>query len=1213
MTNTAASQQEFSDYLAFATYRALPERLDDRAQRERSYQHMLCRALNLGTVVGFVGAGCSWTQGYPTWKQLALNIAQFTRTKFPERASEVPCVREVLTWYGDCDKSCPSEQLTLWIGKCMTILETKPELYEQFLIDQFDLQVERQASASNPYPDLFKLDIHRFVTTNYDLELERQLLKDPDRHLESKDDKLKALSPTAGRRGPLRSFSQYSKKVSDFEQLALFALAKVRGQEDAVFHCHGRYDEPEHLIATEAQYQRWYLSDQDSSRRTFRQTIELLLESNPLLFVGYGLADDDLLRPLRYIKALERGHQLRRPLFALVPRFVPDPAQKDNARRADLQSMADDAGNEVLFERYGLHVITFEVQRRDDPEAYGRALSEKLQEIKRCWEADRKELTEKPKVRASRIGNKRARTYRDNPCETEVPRGRILRRVGAAAAATPTTLESAIEESRLLCLSGPPGSGKSKHLLALLGTLESSQAFERCFYWNAHYDNEFLPAFDDAIAFFLAGLPDSKQSRHENLISVLESEKLLLVIDGCERLLHVNGVTGEVESYSMAFTRLLNGLDPDRLRSTVVISGRVMPAQLESPRSRRNIEVGRLVTDDLLAWDKGSFKDLSAERHLPTALCSLLNGHSYGICLANHLLEKKEPGKRLAALADLLQDLARRSPNQRLHEMVKYSLKATGKEEDLFRALLERMAQFVGPISLRTCEISYRCAVSEVTGQKDARIPAGGIQEVLNDLHDKWDLIFMTPRKDADGEPCWCVHSTARRMLLQPRHGLAPDALPDFGISGLTSGRVDAYLDDNWREQVRDLFDKVMQASEKLVKGAATGGAPAAQQDARRAADLCRDAFSLLRNTMAATTVPRWKEGNYDSYIQQLIRMLRLVKAVWARACSSHPTWWSYCEYFDRQLIEDREAPLHVSELAWLYNEHGLALSAEGQLSDAYAVWEQAYELTRVMEHSQAGGGYRVEILLNLTHVFIEMGMLREARRYLDRAERFNARLRDPDIRGRILGFRGLLAYLGGNLPEASDLFSECARRLADGNNLRARSVFHKHHADLALSMGEIPRAEQLIRQSRALAEAGVFPDLVAFARVSQGHLHVDRGEFKEARREYESLLDEARRMGSRKLEAECQATLSVLCLQEGDVEGARVRAMAALSLANELALGLRLTHSMVVLGQATVRAGQRDLGVAYLRNAHRLATEQEYWHCAWKAQNALQEMGVPV
>lgn len=1199
MTSTPAGQQEFSDYLAFATYRALPERLDDRAQRERSYQHMLCRALNLGTVVGFVGAGCSWTQGYPTWKDLALNIAKFTRTKIPERASEVPRVSKALT------KRCPSEQLTLWIGKCMTILETKPKLYKQFLTREFALQTKRRATASNPYPDLFKLDIHRFVTTNYDLELERQLLKDPDRHLESKE--LRALSRGAARRRePLRSFSQYSKEVSDFEQLALFALARVRGQEYAVFHCHGRYDEPEHLIATEAQYQRWYLSDQDSSRRTFRQTIELLLESNPLLFVGYGLADDDLLRPLRYIRALEGGHKLRRPLFALVPRFRPDPARK---KAADLQNMADDAKAEVLFERYGLHVITFEVERRDNPELYGRALSGKLQEIKDQWEADRKELTEKPKVRASRIGDKTARTYRDNPCETEVPRGRIVRREGAAAV-TPTTLESAIDESRLVCLSGPPGSGKSKHLLALLDTLDSSQAFERCFYWNAHYGNEFLPAFDDALAFFLAGDLDYKRSRHENLISVLESKKLLLVIDGCERLLHVNGVTGEVESYSMAFTRLLNGLDPFRLRSTVVISGRVMPAQLESPRPRRNIEVGRLVTDDLLAWDKDSFKDLSAKPHLLTALCSLLNGHSYGICLANHLLENEEPSKRLAALAGLLQDLARRSPNQRLHEMVN---KATGKKEDLFRALLERMAQFVGPISERTCEISYQCAVREVAPRKGAQIRPGGIKKVLDDLHDKWDLIFKTPRTDADGESCWCVHSTARRMLLQPRHGLASDALPDFGISGLTSGRIDAYLDDNWRAQVGDLFDKVMQVSEKLVTGAAKGKAPAAQKKARRAADLCRDAFSLLRNTMAATTVPRWKEGNYDSYIQQLIRMLRLVKAVCARAGTSEPIWWSYCEYFDRQLIEDREAPLHVSELAWLYNELGLALSAEGQLRDAYAIWEQAYELTRVMEHFQPGGGYRVEVLLNLTHVFMEMGMLREARRYLDRAERFNARLRDPDIHGRILGFRGLLAYLGGNLPEASELFSECARRLADGNNLRARSVFHKHHADLALSMGDIPRAEQLIRQSRALAEAGVFPDLVAFARVSQGHLQVDRREFKEARREYESLLDEARRMGSRKLEAECQATLSVLCLQEGDVEGARVRAMAALSLANELALGLRLTHSMVVLGQATVRAGQGELGVAYLRNAHRIAKEQEYWHCAWKAQNALQEMGVPV
>jgi hypothetical protein len=263
------------------------------------------------------------------------------------------------------------------------------------------------------------------------------------------------------------------------------------------------------------------------------------------------------------------------------------------------------------------------------------------------------------------------------------------------------------------------------------------------------------------------------------------------------------------------------------------------------------------------------------------------------------------------------------------------------------------------------------------------------------------------------------------------------------------------------------------------------------------------------------------------------------------------------------------------------------------------------------MEHPHPGGGYRIEVLLSLTHVFIEMGRLRDAQDYLTNAEELNAALRDADCEGRILGFRGLLAQLGGNLPEADLLYDECKKKLKDGTNLRARSIFLKYHADLKMSRNELNDADLLIRESRALAEAGVFPDLVAFARVSQGHWLARKERYNESRQEYLSLLQEAQRMGARKLEAECQSTLSALSLQEGDIEGARVRAMKALSLANELGLGLRLTTSMVVLGRASIEAGQRDLGIAYLRNARKLAYEQEYWHRAWQAETVLQKLGV--
>ena len=56
------------------------------------------------------------------------------------------------------------------------------------------------------------------------------------------------------------------------------------------------------------------------------------------------------------------------------------------------------------------------------------------------------------------------------------------------------------------------------------------------------------------------------------------------------------------------------------------------------------------------------------------------------------------------------------------------------------------------------------------------------------------------------------------------------------------------------------------------------------------------------------------------------------------------------------------------------------------------------------------------------------------------------------------------------------------------------------------------------------------------------------------------------------------------------------VHAIKSLQLANQLHLGLRQTHGLVVLGLATERSGQRKMALAYLKLARRLAKQQHYW-----------------
>src|ERR1700720_2089952 len=534
-----------ADYFAFGAHK-MPHKLGaDREERSKRNEHMLCRALNLGTVVAFVGAGCSAAFGYPTWSTFASEMIRLATGVTPSKHHDaLRRFRGVL----DTNASPRSDQLTLFIDFCKSILaeEQKLDLYEKKVRTLFGLK--RSHPPYNPYHELFKLDIRRFVTTNYEIELERNLIR--ERNLHSDDPLLRNLGAKArrGRQGLLRSFSQNTK---DYEQLALFALAKIRGNENAVFHCHGRLDDPDSLIASETDYQSWYFSEKNPSRRIFRQTIELLIESNPLLFVGYGLQDEELLRPLRHLNALDPKRKHSRPLFALVA-----------------STPEDDGHDEVLYERYGVHVIPYALPKRPQVHGHSRALCEKLGDIWQLWQQDRREWVEKPRVRTSALGKVRSNSYVGIPTPTKVPVGEI---------ADGADLATEIKKPGLIGLLGSAGSGKSLHLLRLVDSCGSH--FDRSFYWNAHYGSEFLSAFDDALAFFKAG-SDKQESRHESMRRILREKKLLLIIDGCERFLHKTSLPEGIESYSSAFSLMLQQLDDPQMESTVILSGRLLPAEL---------------------------------------------------------------------------------------------------------------------------------------------------------------------------------------------------------------------------------------------------------------------------------------------------------------------------------------------------------------------------------------------------------------------------------------------------------------------------------------------------------------------------------------------------------------------------------------------------------------------------------------------------------
>ncbi len=171
---------------------------------------------------------------------------------------------------------------------------------------------------NNPYLALLDLPIKKFATFNYDLEIERAIIhrnKNYNSTIYNNDITCEQVIQKINKL-TTKSFSQ---KKEFCEQLADFSLSRYEDSFDAVFHCHGRIDDTENCVVSEEDYQKWYLREDNEEFTPFRQTLDITLDSNPILFMGFSLNDPDFMRILRTITA-NRPHvdKTRNPLFCLM-------------------------------------------------------------------------------------------------------------------------------------------------------------------------------------------------------------------------------------------------------------------------------------------------------------------------------------------------------------------------------------------------------------------------------------------------------------------------------------------------------------------------------------------------------------------------------------------------------------------------------------------------------------------------------------------------------------------------------------------------------------------------------------------------------------------------------------------------------------------------------------------------------------------------------
>jgi SIR2-like domain len=200
------------------------------------------------------------------------------------------------------------------------------------------------------------LQITRFATLNYDLEIER-LLEDGDFPYDSIAAQLEGHAPPrrdARSRMGARAVS-ITMRPSAADELLKFAL-QTSPDSTHVIHLHGSCNMPESMVVTQDAYNDLYVAE-NATRAAFEDAQQLIVSANAVLFVGTGMTEEDILRPMR----LMSGKLRNRPLFALMP--------------SKYSEEHDLAFVQKIKAKYGVNVVV-----------YGTSLDDALEEQFQSWE-----------------------------------------------------------------------------------------------------------------------------------------------------------------------------------------------------------------------------------------------------------------------------------------------------------------------------------------------------------------------------------------------------------------------------------------------------------------------------------------------------------------------------------------------------------------------------------------------------------------------------------------------------------------------------------------------------------------------------------------------------------------------------------------------------------------------------------------------------------
>lgn len=1189
------------------------------AARSHNIGHqLLVRALASQALVTLVGSGMSVCLGYPTWNQLA---DQLSSKLTPQPAAKPPTPPP-----GTGTPLDPPPSRHYGLQRITDLTRLHPTTARTAVVDLLRAAASNVSDSqrSRLYGPLLQLPLHRFVTTNYDYEIERAISDHRGIDLVAKTH-----DPFSVARDLRCSFTQDPQHTDEF---AHFLLANVRSATDMVFHCHGRLDAPDSMLLTRDDYDRHYYSATNAEGQDaghLQVSLHALFRSNSVFMLGFGMSELDLQRILRPMGASQFRPQSLGHIFLLLDDYSPDPL---DSRSRDV--LYHQKARE-FWDEFGVIPIRLRVGPPDAPDWMG-AYENFLTDLCARYSASLHTWRELPPLRKPR----------------SLPESRALNLWGSKDAWAPGTddispnlreqyakvsqwAHGANHKASVLLVVGPPGSGKLRFARSCYEMVRSMPARTvgpiRAVYVNLHRAQDVVSVVDRIIAFL-----DPHESaasrwlpRTQRLASALATCSALIVLSGLERLLQPSPSASSQYRPVMPFVQaILDVLAHSSSRSLTILTSRT-PYALSGADVVLSAPLGQSATwrtwpntDEWLGVLGGNEKLLAMVCHAwaqrGAVVATQQHAKTWQALIdcdaAHHWMQLQHPDNLLRFVAT-----ARRRPVAwSVFEFVELCVAAEVVATLAPDAVLPRLslrnildgcievAKRLSQTCLPISDASLRAAIERTVSWGP---PSAATRHTLWDP--PHDLADIDPH-DLQADERWrrvadqCRHAMLRYNLL-----IAFPATADSTLVSDTTYALDKdYADYVMRRHLRNPNDTVSDVGVSDFASAVGVTAPSStgeaqvvsqvyswimgkadgewrekgSQDQRRA---LRDGFHLVRNRLTAVTVAKWASTNdadevaagpLDVYSARLVNYLWRTREYILRDLPPSSLWLS-CparvassevreQWLSRVFRED--APLFGGDLAWLYSELGFSLVLQGLLREALVVFKLATEVARAVDLDHPAQPYVVGVRLKEAQLYIRLGLLQEAESVLDEC----ARMVSPtdELAVRIIGYRAYLLHLQAQFQSAQALYDACLGRLID-LNLRAYAYFSFHYGHLLLSMQQPQPARRRFEESIGIATRMSLPVIALDAHLGLVRHYRTIGDLETAEHHLREPYGKALQLRLRRLEADARFEKAILLAGAGDRERAKREALECLNVANRFSPGLLQTKALLAVGRAHLPA----------------------------------------